>query len=306
MRGELDVERRNDDSLWKGLIEYFFYTMLEVTIPSLFEDADRKVAPTFLDKELKRLSRFVPEKARFVDLLVKVPLKSGLDAWVLLHIEVQGSGGENLPLRMYRYKSLIFGYYGRPVVALAVLTGRRPVSEESFYSETGWGMRTVYEYNTIQLLDLDEEELLMSTNPFKFALCAAKRALRCKRDERRKYAYLKELLRILADRGWKHEEKKYLLNFMEGIIDLRDKALQQEIFKYEESLEKEGKIMYVSIAEQVGIEKGIEKGMEKGKLEGERSKALETARRMLARRMPVDVIADLTGLSEDEVRGLMN
>ena len=89
MRGELDVERRNDDSLWKGLIEYFFYTMLEVAIPSLFEDADREVAPTFLDKELKRLSRFVPEKARFVDLLVKVPLKSGLDAWVLLHIEVR-------------------------------------------------------------------------------------------------------------------------------------------------------------------------------------------------------------------------
>ena len=60
--------------------------------------------------------------------------------------------------------------------------------------------------------------------------------------------------------------------------------------------------MYVSIAEQVGIEKGMEKGIEKGIEKGK----LETARRMLARRMPVDVIADLTDLSEDEVVGLMN
>ena len=40
--------------------------------------------------------------AKFVDTLLKIPLKDGGEQWVLLHIEVQGRGGEDLSRRMMR------------------------------------------------------------------------------------------------------------------------------------------------------------------------------------------------------------
>ena len=57
-----------------------------------------------------------------------------------------------------------------------------------------------------------------------------------------------------------------------------------------------------------GIEKGIEKGREKGREEGleqgERLGKLDTARKMLVRGMDIVLIADLTGLPEDEIKAL--
>lgn len=49
-----------------------------------------------------------------------------------------------------------------------------------------------------------------------------------------------------------------------------------------------------------GIEKGIEKGMEKGAL----TKAHTAARRLLQRGIALDIIADATGLSENEIKRL--
>ena len=57
----------------------------------------------------------------------------------------------------------------------------------------------------------------------------------------------------------------------------------------------------MTIAEKLiteGMEKGIEKGMEKGKL--------EVAENLLRLGMGIDVIIKATGLSEEEVRKIMN
>ena len=253
-----------------------------------------------------------------VDFLVEVPLKNGMSEWILLHIELQARGGDNLPFRMYYYKSLIFAMYKRESVALAIVTDKRPKAEAGFYRSSLYNTTTTYEYNRLVVSELDEEELLATDNPFDLALCAAQRALKSRRDERRKHDYLQELLGLLGDRGWSHEDKRRLLLFMEKIINLRDRELILDIVKYQEKLNEEGKIVYIPLVERVyrdkwieeglaqGIAQGIEQGMEQGKLQGEHSKAVATARKMLARHMTVDVIADLTGLSEDEVRGLMN
>ena len=56
-------------------------------------------------------------------------------------------------------------------------------------------------------------------------------------------------------------------------------------------------------AHQKGLEEGLEKGLQKGKKEGimeglqkgEHIKAIQTARKMLARKMDVSLIADVTG-----------
>ncbi|MDR2199642.1 MAG: hypothetical protein LBR53_09355 [Deltaproteobacteria bacterium] len=53
-----------------------------------------------------------------------------------------------------------------------------------------------------------------------------------------------------------------------------------------------------------GQQKGLAEGLEKGLAEGERKNALEVARKMLAADMPVEKIADFSGLSEDDVLNL--
>lgn len=65
--------------------------------------------------------------------------------------------------------------------------------------------------------------------------------------------------------------------------------------------------------EQKGIEKGMEKGLEeglqlgeqrglvKGRSEGERSAALKIARTMLQNGLPPSLVAEMTGLSDDDL-----
>ena len=53
-----------------------------------------------------------------------------------------------------------------------------------------------------------------------------------------------------------------------------------------------------------GMEKGIEKGMEKGIKEGEKKKGLEIAKKLLAYNTPLEIIANSTGLSIEEIKKL--
>ena len=53
-----------------------------------------------------------------------------------------------------------------------------------------------------------------------------------------------------------------------------------------------------------GVEQGIEKGIEQGKEEGRTEERRETARKLKARNMPISEIAEITDLTEEEVRTL--
>jgi predicted transposase YdaD len=109
---------------------------------------------------------------------------------------------------------------------------------------------------------------------------------------------------------------------MEAIINLIDEELKEDIIKYEAKLEKEGKIMFVTYAEQAGIKKGklegiqegklqgklegIQEGKLQGKLEGIQEGKLEVARNLLARGVSPDIIAESVDMPLEKIRGLMN
>ena len=48
----------------------------------------------------------------------------------------------------------------------------------------------------------------------------------------------------------------------------------------------------------------MEKGMEKGLKEGEKKKSLEVAKKLLTYNTPLDIIANSTGLSIEEIKKL--
>lgn len=192
-----------------------------------------------------------------MDLLADIPLLGGSDAWILLHAEVQGRGGdEDFSLRMHRYRGLLEGRYRRPVIALALLI--EPLSElvsGGRYSWEGYGTRVSYEFPVFKVYEGDEDHLKSSENPFDLAHLAGLRAWRSRGNEARKLDYLKEMLRLLDGRGWSHDEKAELLVFMEGIIHLTDAEGSREYEEWESALEeaREAGGMYVSIMERKGI-----------------------------------------------------
>lgn len=306
--------RRDDDGLWKVLIELFFYPMLERGIPALYKDADLNMPPKFLDKELIEIKGDEDDLPiigkSIADFLVSVTLKDGNERWVLLHIEVQGSGGGNLPFRMYFYKSRIFSKYKHDSTALAIITDKRPLGEQDFFESELYGAKLTYRYNNLVVCEQDEEKLVSSDNPFDLVLLAAKRALQCDKDEYRKFVYLKELSAILKERGWSIQEKRKLLLFCERIINLTDKDLRVDFIKYQKGLHKKGEeVMYLTIAEEYymeqGLEKGMKQGMEKGMEKGEYQANIRIALNALKMGLKPSQITELTGLPLAEVERLM-
>ena len=60
----------------------------------------------------------------------------------------------------------------------------------------------------------------------------------------------------------------------------------------------------IDYARKMGREEGRAEGMEKGIAKGRAEEKLSVARKMLAAGLDVKSIADMTGLAEQEIRGL--
>jgi hypothetical protein len=296
--GEDDNARFSHDSFWKDLIDEYFYPLLKRALPELYEDADITKKPRFLDKEFTDVLKTADPKAhknpRFADFVIEVPLKDGSKKPVILHWENQSSpGGGDLAERMNFYRCLIYAHYRSEPVAIAIIAGRRPKGESLSYSHSRYGTRITYEYNNLILFELDDDELTSSDNPIDIVLYAAKHAARC-RKELQKYNDLRTATGLLASRGWSMEEKRRLMLFMERITNLKDEGLKAKFREYQEQLDKEGKIVYVSIAEEYYTKVGIEKGK------------LEVARNLLADGISPDIVARNTELPVEKIRELMN
>jgi predicted transposase/invertase (TIGR01784 family) len=289
------------DGFWKDLIKKFFYYLLKRALPELYEAANRQVAPRFLDKEFTDVLNTGDPKIHtsphFADYVLEVPLKNGDVEWVLLHLEIQGRGGDNFAVRMRVYECLIFAHYQREPVALAIITDKRPANEPMYYSYSRYGTESFYKYGTIILSELDDEELKTSDNPIDLAFYSAKCALRSK-EELQKYTYLRTLTGLLTERGWSRDEKRDLLLFMMRIINLKDEALKELYWEYRQQLDKEGKLMYEPFLKEVEEKKAEERGMEK--------MAQKMAKNLLNNGVPPDVIAKSAELPLDKIQRLMN
>jgi predicted transposase/invertase (TIGR01784 family) len=305
--------RRFDyDCFWKDFIERFFYHLLKRALPELYGEADKDTQPRFLDKEFRDiLNTADPEihgNPHFADYVLEVPMKDGGAEWVTFHIEIQGRGGD-IAVRMYHYKCLIYAHYRREPAALAILTERRPKNEPSYYSHRRFGTESVYRFNVLALMDLDDGELMASDNAADLVLYAAK----CSRDskgELQKYNYLRKAMGLLSERGWGRDDKRDLLLFIERIMNLTDKSLVAQYVEFRQKLSEEGKIVHLYLGEREEAEKiwksGIEEGIEKGKLEGRLEGKLEVARNLLVNGVSPDIIAKSAGLPQEKIRELMN
>ena len=314
------------DAHWKDIIKTFFYPMLQSLLPELAEVMDRSRDIDYLEQELNAVTLAIDGPKQQADVLVKVPIKSGGDIWLALHIEVQGKDGEDLPERMFFYNSMLRLKYRKKkktkdqgknnaqtgritdVISLAILTARRPRGESGFFERKSYRNELLYKYPTIKLWRLDEKVLAGSENPFDWALLSGLHVIKSGQKDKSRLTYLKTLSDMLDSKGWNTGDKVLLYRFMEAILKPKGLELQREYRAWISEKHKEGEKMYISVAEEIGMERGIKKGIKKGIKRGlERGVAKgaeQTAYRMLERGMDISLISELSDLPEERVRQL--
>jgi len=113
------------DSPWKEALEQYFRDFCEFYFPVVHAGIAWERGYEFLDKELQQVVRDAELGRRYADKLIKVSRHDGADAWVLVHVEVQGRYEADFAERMYQYYSRLYDRYRRAVASLVVLTDPR-------------------------------------------------------------------------------------------------------------------------------------------------------------------------------------
>jgi predicted transposase/invertase (TIGR01784 family) len=262
--------------------------------PDLAADRDYGKKPFLVPPEFPAIGSDSDKGARISDLCLSVPLKTGIDQRVAFSIEQQHAYDKDFALRMFQ------GYYRMsdklmiPVTSLAIFTGNiKPVEA---YKVSCYGTKLDFRYNFYHVADADADELEKDDRVFALVALAAKRMLDAGDDPNDRGKYSLELLKLTRERGYAPAKTRNIQKFIYRILRVGDETIAPEVREV-------WKMRLIPIDEAVreihirdAKEEGIEEGIEEGKF--------EVARKMLARKMPIGEIVDLTGLSEQDIMSI--
>ena len=261
------------------------------------------------------LSEGAPDKGSLrADKLVQVRHRSGCDARILTHVEIQGGamgpkGRSRIAHRMYDYRTFIAHRHdprrqqsGEPLpllFSLAILVRSRTGPDHLEYRREFLGQGVRFSFAVVHLsqwLDRwDELESLARTNPFAVVIMAQLQAVR-HRNHRKRLNPALTLARMLYEHGYPPAQIGVLLRLIEWMLRL-PKDLEPTYLNTVQSLKQEGTMGYMMIAERQGLAKGLvqgeaiglTKGEAKGRIEGRVEGQADTLLRQVQRRFgPVD------------------
>jgi hypothetical protein len=245
--------RRNNDVLWKGIIEEVFGDLLRFIFPKADQLFDMKRSFGFMDKELSEL---YPEpgkssNTKYVDKLVKAYRLDGKEEWFLIHLEVQGRHEPGFPERMFRYYYRIFDRWRHPVTAIAICTGDDADKIPDRYEHSFLGTNLVYQYNTLRINGYSEDELASSKNLFAVVMQVAQKALLKGKISDLELAKQKWLIaRSLLDRkGLSRRKIAAMMIFLDNYIHFKEPETNR-IFRKRLD-QKAGKKNIMDIFEQI-------------------------------------------------------
>jgi len=266
------------DILWKGMIEEVMADLLLFIDPGIEKEVDLKRGFEFLDKELAALypQPGKPSRTRVVDKLVKVFLRDGKERNILLHVEVQGSHDGEFARRMFEYFIRLFSKHGRPVAAIAVLTGKDGKRIPAVYEDRCLWMYARYEFKTLCITDYPDEILKASKNPFAAVMLVAKEALlRVKgTEEDRDLILLEEktqMAMLLKEKmaAFGEEKTNAILAFLNNYVLFKNPEINLIFMqRTDEIFEKENTMGIIEQLAEIKGQEGLKKGKEIGLEEG--------------------------------------
>ena len=144
------------DAPWKQAIERFFPDFMRFFFPDIYDDINWNKAYEFMDKDLEKITRDAEIGRRYADKLVKVWLKNGQLAWVLIHIEVQATRETNFSERIYVYRHRIWEKYKVDVASLVILCDEEQNYRPNQYEKEIWGCELKFKFPMVKLIDFKE------------------------------------------------------------------------------------------------------------------------------------------------------
>ncbi len=258
--------RADYDSPWKEIIERYFPEFMAFFFPRADGEIDWREGYEFLDKELQQVVREAEIGPRRVDKLAKVTrLADGAEAWVLVHIEVQGQSEEGFPERMYTYNYRLFDRYKRRIASLAVLTDANHGWRPHRFAYDLFGCRVSLDFPAVKLLDYDEDwdALEADANPFAIVTMAHLQTQATQHRPVERYAAKLNLAKRLYKRGYDRRDILELFRFIDWVMTLPPELEEQfmtDVVAYEERERKP----YVTSVERIAIRRGLQQGIEQG------------------------------------------
>ena len=214
----------NYDSPWKEILERFFPECMTFFFPTAQVAIDWSQGYAFMDKELQQVVRDAETGSRRVDKLVKVTLReSGEEAWVLIHIEVQGDQEAAFARRMYIYNYRLFDKYDRRVASFALLSDDNPTWRPDQFGYELLGCRVQLDFPTVKLLDYESRwaELEASDNPFAVVVMAQLETRRTRQEAQARYEAKLRLAKRLYQRGYSRRDILEIIGNKQSLAEAR-------------------------------------------------------------------------------------
>ena len=196
-----------------------------------------------------------------VDSLFRVRLRSGGDAWLLIHVEVQAQRDAAFERRMFVYHYRIIDRHERAPVSLAVLADDERSWRPRRYAHGALGCALSFEFPAVKLLDYAErqEELEASGNPFALAVLAHLQTQRTRAQPVERVSFKGWLQRALLRRGYEPHATIAVFDFIDWIMAL-PAGLQREHEAAMGAALQEAGMPYMNVWTREGWEKGRQEG----------------------------------------------
>lgn len=270
-----------------------------------------------LDKIKLYNTKFVTPEFKYfeADVLYEVPLKNGKGLF-MMHCEHQSSIDANMPLRVWQYLFGVLADFRQnhpkeplPVIWPIILyTGYREYSASTDFFEMfdeNKELAQQFMLNEFKLVDvrrLPDSDIrkhkLFGLTEFAF-----------------KHKWTQDFKRVIDEQmQWMsvevsdHKYKNYarmlatyiISEYKKGSVELIIEAAEQYL---DETLSED----VMTIADQLiakGKQEGMQKGMQEGMQKGEKAAARKIARSLIKQGLPLELIAESTGLSLSELQSL--
>jgi predicted transposase/invertase (TIGR01784 family) len=250
------------------------------------------------------------------DLIWRIPLTSGNEVYFYILIEFQSTVDHFMALRMLRY---ILELYGSLLKADPQLKVLPPVFPLLLYNgDARWtapenladlidrriSLDYIPQFRYFKIAENEfSKERLLSLKNMIGALFLVETT---KREEL--VPLLSEIVKILEQ-----EQPEVYRAFIQWLFSFFSEPVPDWVGELSQLREvptmlattvKQWEQDLVQQGLQQGLQKGLQQGLQKGLLEGEKRKALATARKLKQKGMSIQEIAELTGLSIEEVQAL--
>jgi Putative transposase, YhgA-like len=258
------------DNPWKESLDAFFPQFMEFFYPVAYSEIDWSKGYISLDKELPKIVRDAKLGKRLADKLVKVTLKNGKKAIIIIHIEIQSEYESNFAERMFIYHYRIYNKYKKEnveVVSLAVLGDDSETWRPTEYRYNRWGCKMEFEFPIIKLVDYQQETLLNTLNPFAIVVIGYLQTRKTAHNAEERLEKKLEIVKSMYEKGYDKDTILQLFRLLDWMMILPKELTQKfdtEISDYEE----EKKMPYVTSLERLYLERGEERGKEEGREEG--------------------------------------